>query len=92
MELISVIIPVYNSERFIARCLESVINNTYKNLQIICVNDGSTDESGRILTEYMEKDKRISVINKDNGGAASSRKAGILAAKGDYIALNFPKN
>lgn len=87
MELISVIIPVYNSERFIARCLESVINNTYKNLQIICVNDGSTDESGRILTEYMEKDKRISVINKDNGGAASSRKAGILAAKGDYIAM-----
>lgn len=87
MELISVIIPVYNSERFIARCLESVINNTYKNLQIICVNDGSTDESGRILTEYMEKDKRISVINKDNGGAASARKAGILAAKGDYIAM-----
>ncbi len=83
---ISVIIPVYNAEKYLARCLKSVINQTFKDIEIICINDVSSDNSAEILNEYSKKDERIKVINNsENMGAALSRNAGIDAAKGEYI-------
>lgn len=84
-ELISVIIPVYNVEQYLARCMESVINQTYKNLEIILVNDGSTDNSGKMCDEYAGKDSRIKVIHKENGGASTARNVGLSIAQGEYI-------
>jgi len=83
--LISVIIPVFNVEKYLSRCLDSVINSTYKNLEIICVNDGSTDNSGIILSEYAKKDKRIQIITQRNSGVSSARNAGLKVAKGAFI-------
>lgn len=85
--LISVIIPVYNAEKFIGRCIDSVIDGTYKNVEIICVNDGSRDSSLSLLKEYEKKDSRIKVIDKENGGVSSARNAGMDAAGGEYIAF-----
>ncbi|MCI9559123.1 MAG: glycosyltransferase [Lachnospiraceae bacterium] len=82
---ISVIIPVYNVENYLKRCIESVIKQTYKNLEIILVDDGSTDHSADICDEYAQKDKRIIVIHKKNGGLSSARNAGIGIATGDFI-------
>lgn len=83
--LISIIIPVYNVQDYLARCLESVINQTYKNLEIILINDGSTDNSLEICQQYMNKDSRIILINKKNGGLSSARNAGLEINKGKYI-------
>lgn len=83
--LISVIVPVYNVEKYMDRCIESIINQTYKNLEIILVNDGSTDLSGKKCDEWAQKDDRIKVIHKENGGVSSARNAGIDIATGDYI-------
>ena len=83
--LVSVIIPVYKVEKYIRRCIESVQNQTYKNLEIILVDDGSPDNSGAICDEYAEKDTRIKVIHKENGGVSSARNAGLKKAQGDYI-------
>lgn len=84
-DLISIVIPVYNVENYIERCLESVIKQTYKNIEIILVNDGSTDKSGEICRKYAQSDSRIKVIEKENGGLSSARNAGIDAANGKYI-------
>lgn len=84
---ISVIIPVYNVEEYLRRCLDSVINQTYKNLEIICINDGSKDKSGNICDEYSDKDKRIIVIHKTNGGLSSARNEGLQICTGDYISF-----
>ena len=84
-DLISVIIPVYNVEQYLRRCLDSVINQTYKNLEIILIDDGSTDNGGKICDEYALKDNRIKVIHKENGGVALARNAGLDIAKGEYI-------
>ena len=81
----SIIIPVYNVENTLKRCLESVINQTYKNLEIICVNDGSKDKSLEILREYEKKDNRIIVIDKKNGGLASARNSGLEIFSGDIV-------
>lgn len=83
--LVSVILPVYNVEKYIREALDSVINQTYKNLEIILVDDGSPDSSGDICDEYAAKDDRIRVIHKENGGVSSARNAGIEAARGDWI-------
>lgn len=83
--LISVLVPVYNVEDYLKQCIESIICQTYKNLEIILVDDGSTDRSGQICDGFACKDQRISVIHKQNGGLVSARKAGIAAAHGDYI-------
>lgn len=83
--LISVIIPVYNVETYLERCLDSVINNTYKNLEIICINDGSPDNSQKILEHYAAKDSRIKVIVKENQGVFGARNSGIECASGDYL-------
>lgn len=85
--LISVIIPVYNVEEYLARCLRSVMDNTYRNLEIICVNDGSTDNCALILEEHAQLDSRIRIINSVNEGVAAARNKGIRAAKGQYIAF-----
>ena len=83
--LITVIIPVYNVEKYLIKCIESVISQTYKNLQIILVDDGSTDNSPKICDDYAEKYKNILVIHKKNGGLSSARNAGLRVAKGNYI-------
>ena len=85
--LISVIVPSYNVEKYISNCLDTILAQTYKNLEIICVNDGSTDGTGDIIAEYSKKDSRIKVISKKNGGLSSARNAGIDAAAGEYVAL-----
>lgn len=83
--LVSVIVPVYNVEKFLRKCLDSLINQTYKNLEILVVNDGSTDSSGAICDEYAQRDDRIRVFHKQNGGLASSRNYAIPHVTGDYI-------
>lgn len=84
---ISVIIPVYNVEKYLRECLNSVINQTLKDIEIICINDGSTDSSLEILKEYAAKDKRISIIDKENEGLSATRNLGINLAKGEYISF-----
>lgn len=81
---ISVIIPIYNVEKYLEECIESVINQTYRNLEIILVNDGSTDKSGEICDKYSQKDSRIIVIHKENGGLSDARNAGVAISSGDY--------
>lgn len=86
MEKVSVIIPIYNVEEYLAQCLESIINQTYRNLEIICINDCSTDNSLTILKEYQQKDSRIVILqNKENGGLAYTRNVGIQKAAGEYV-------
>ena len=84
---ITVIIPVYNVEKYLRKCLDSVINQTYKNLEIICVDDGSPDNSGAILDEYSHKDSRIIVIHQENAGVSAARNRGLDIATGEYIAF-----
>ena len=83
--LVSVIVPVYNVESYVAKCIESIINQTFKDLEIILIDDGSTDSSGSICDSFAEKDKRIKVIHKENGGLSSARNAGLDIAVGEYI-------
>lgn len=85
MNKISIIVPVYNVERYLNRCLDSIINQTYNNIEIILVNDGSTDNSLEICNSYREKDSRVVVINKKNGGQSSARNSGLKASTGNYI-------
>ena len=84
-DLISVVIPVYNVEQYLPKCIESIMNQTYKNLEIILVNDGSTDGSQKICEEYKSLDNRIKVINKENGGLSDARNVGIDNSSGNYI-------
>ena len=86
--LISIIIPIYNAEKHLAQCLNSIIKQTYYNLEIILINDGSTDDSGKICDEIALKDKRIVVIHKINEGISSARNKGLDIAKGEYIAFS----
>lgn len=83
--LISIIIPIYNISGYLRDCLDSCMRQTYKNLDIICVDDGSTDGSGVIADEYAAQDKRFKVIHKANGGLPSARKTGIEVSSGEYI-------
>lgn len=82
---VSVIVPVYNVEKYLSRCIESIINQTYKDLEIILVNDGSTDNSLKICNYYKNKDSRIKLIDKKNGGLSSARNAGMKIANGKYL-------
>ena len=87
MPEISVIVPVYNVEKYLSQCLESIINQTFSDIEIICVNDGSTDNSRQILEEYKLKDSRIIIEDKANGGLSSARNTGLKAAKGRVISF-----
>ncbi len=82
---VSAVVPVYNSAEYLPQCLESIINQSLKDIEIICVNDGSTDNSLDILKEYKNKDSRIVIVDKPNGGVSSARNAGLKAAKGKYV-------
>lgn len=86
-DLISVIIPVYKVEKYLEKCINSVCNQTYKNLEIILVDDGSPDNCGKLCDEYAKKDNRIIVIHKKNGGLSDARNVGIKIATGEYIAF-----
>ena len=85
MPVISIIIPMYGVEKYLRRCLDSVLNQTFTDWQAICVNDGSPDKSGEIAREYAARDKRFVVIDKENGGLSDARNAGMPHAVGDYI-------
>lgn len=82
---VSVIIPIYNAERYLRECLDSVISQTLKKIEIICINDGSTDTTQLILQEYQKRDKRIRVITQNNMGAGTARNVGLLEAQGEYV-------
>ena len=84
-DLISVIVPVYKVEQYLEKCIESITNQTYKNLEIILVDDGSPDNCGKMCDEFARKDKRIKVIHKKNGGLSDARNFGLKVAKGKYI-------
>ncbi len=84
-ELISVIIPTYNNEKYISRCIDSIINQTYQNIEIIIINDGSNDNTENIINSYAQKDERIIPINKENTGVSNTRNIGIMNANGKYI-------
>lgn len=83
--LVSIIVPVYNVEKYLAQCLDSLISQTYDNLEIICVNDGSPDKSGEILYRYAEIDTRVQVITQENQGLSGARNTGIQHATGEYV-------
>jgi len=87
MTKISIIIPVYNVEKYLKDCLNSIINQTFKDIEIICINDGSTDDSLNILLEYANFDKRIKIINQSNFGVSHARNQGIETAQGEYISF-----
>lgn len=82
---ISIIIPVYNAEKYLRECLDSVLAQTFQDFEVLLINDGSTDNSGQICDEYAEKDKRIKVFHKENGGVSAARNLGIENAKGEWI-------
>lgn len=90
MEKLSIIVPVYNVEKYIEKCILSLLNQTYKNLEIILIDDGSTDKSGKICDIYSEKDERIKVIHKNNEGVGKARNTGIKSATGKYITFVDP--
>lgn len=83
--LISIIVPIYKVEKYLNRCIDSILNQSYKNIEVILVDDGSPDNCGKICDEYLLKDNRIRVIHKENGGLSSARNAGLDIATGDYI-------
>ena len=85
MELISVIIPVYNAEKYIRKCVQSCLNQTYANIEIIVIDDGSSDQSADICDRFVEKDERVHVFHKENGGVSSARNIGLSVARGKFI-------
>ena len=86
-ELISVIVPVYNVEPYLRKCVDSILNQTYRKLEVILVDDGSPDNCGAICDEYAAKDARVRVIHKSNGGLSDARNAGLDIMTGDYVAF-----
>lgn len=105
MPKVSIIVPVYNTEQYLSRCIDSILAQTFDDFELILVNDGSTDNSGKICEEYAQKDNRIKVIHKENGGVSSARNLGLDEAKGEWITFidsddyisdtylsDFPKN
>ncbi|HFU4518379.1 TPA: glycosyltransferase family 2 protein [Streptococcus suis] len=87
MNNISIIVPIYNVEQYLSKCLESIVNQTYKHIEILLVNDGSTDNSEEICLAYAKKDRRIRYYKKENGGLSDARNYGIERAEGDYLAF-----
>ena len=90
MAKVSIIVPVYNVEKYLRKCLDSLINQTLKDIEIICINDGSTDKSLEILEEYKNRDSRIILLNQENSGQSIARNNGIKKATGEYIGFVDP--
>ena len=88
--IISIIVPIYNVGKYLPKCIESILNQTFKNFELILVNHGSTDNSGVVCDDYAKKDTRIKIIHKSNGGVSSARNAGLYVAKGEYIGFVDP--
>ena len=84
---VSVILPVYNVEKYLKECLDSILNQTLQEIEVICVDDGSTDRSLEILREYEKKDKRVIVLTQENKGAGAARNKGLAIAKGEYLSF-----
>lgn len=84
-ELISVIVPVYNVERYLRRCVDSILHQTYQDLEILLVDDGSTDASGAICDEYAAQEERVTAVHQKNGGLSAARNAGLERAQGTYL-------
>lgn len=87
MAKVSIVVPVYNVQKYLRQGLDSIVNQTLQDIEIICVDDGSTDESGKILDEYAAKDGRVKVIHKNNTGYGNSMNIGFTAASGEYIGI-----
>ena len=83
--LISIIVPIYNMEKYLDKCIQSLVNQTYKNIEIILIDDGSTDRSGEMSNEWRKSDERIKVVHKDNAGLGLARNTGLENATGDYV-------
>ena len=83
--MISIIVPIYKVEKYIRQCVDSIINQTYEDIEIILVDDGSPDNCPQICDDYAKTDSRVKVIHKENGGIMSARKAGLKVATGEYI-------
>ena len=83
--LISIIVPVYKVEKYLRRCIDSILAQTYQNIEVLLIDDGSPDNSGEICDEYAERDSRVRVFHKPNGGVSSARNLGLKEAKGQYI-------
>ena len=81
---ISIIVPVYNAEKYLHRCIDSILTQTFGDFELLLIDDGSTDKSGRICDDYVSKDHRIRIFHKQNGGVASARELGIIQAVGKY--------
>ena len=84
-KLISIIVPIYGVEKYIKKCVDSILSQTYNEIEVILVDDGSPDQCPSICDEYAKKDSRVRVIHKKNGGLVSARQAGLKVARGDYI-------
>lgn len=85
MEKVSVIVPVYNDEKYLKQCIDSILNQTYSNIELILIDDGSTDNSPKICEDYRQRDDRVRVLHKENGGVGSSRNAWLAMATGEYV-------
>lgn len=85
---ISVIVPVYNTEKYLHRCVDSILSQTFKDFELLLIDDGSTDKSGEICDEYAQKDERVKVWHKENGGVSSARNIGLDAAKGEWVTFS----
>ena len=85
--IISVIIPIYNTRDYLPRCLTSILKNTYQNLEILCIDDGSTDGSAEVLDEFAQSDARLKIIHKANEGISATRNLGLNLASGEYVAF-----
>lgn len=90
VKMISIIIPIYNVEKYLSKCIESLVGQTYKDIEIILINDGSPDHCLSICEQYSKKDNRIIVINQENKGVSAARNAGLKIAKGEYIGFIDP--
>lgn len=83
--MLSVIVPVYNAEEYLRKCIDSILYQTYSDLELLLINDGSTDSSGAVCDEYARRDERVRVIHKENGGVSSTRNLGLDLAQGEWI-------
>ena len=90
MPKVSIIVPTYNVEQYLREAMDSIINQTLKDIEIICIDDGSTDNSGKILDEYASKDSRVKVIHKKNGGYGKAMNVGLDNATGEYVGIVEP--